>query len=159
MTLNLAHVEPRRRWWSTAAEDNTRFHSCQLRTKRGGIIGIGSPKLGSRTLDIRLDIKCWLVWGVLSTGATFRIWWKQHDSMDPSWLASGVQATAGARAAGVISGGSFLSILFTGWASQSTWVLLSTMSIPLWPQLTIFQQDILPYFARSSELCNIDFLH
>ncbi len=64
-----------------------------------------------------------------------RIWRKEHESMDPSCLVSTVQAGGGVMVWEIFSWHTLypLSIVET---PQPTWVLLLTMSIPLWLQCT-----------------------
>ncbi len=68
-----------------------------------------------------------------------RIWRKEHESMDPSCLVSTVQARGG----GIMVWGTFswhtlgpLVPIEHRYTPQPTWVLLLTMSIPLWLQCT-----------------------
>ncbi len=68
-----------------------------------------------------------------------RIWHKKHENMDPSCLVSTVQAAGGVMVWGVFSWhtlGPLVPIEHCLKTPLPTWVLLLTMSIPLWLQCT-----------------------
>ncbi len=93
-SLNAQHAEPWIRW-ATAAEDHTGCRFSQLRTGNGGyssyrITKIGQSKIG-KTLPglMSLDFCC----DIQMVASEFDC--KDHESMDPSWLVSTVQADGG----------------------------------------------------------------
>ncbi len=77
-------------------------------------------------------------WFLLHSDDRVRIWCKEHESMDPSCLVSMVQAGGG----GVMVWGVFswhtlgLLVPIEHCLNATAWVLLLTMSIPLWLQCT-----------------------
>ncbi len=120
-----------------AEEDHTGYRSCQIRTGNGGYNYTGSPKLDNR----RLENVAWSDESLflLHSDGRVRIWRLEHESMDPFCLVSMVQDGGGGNGVGDIFLAHF-GPLSTNWASfkhtQPTWVLLLTMSIPLWLQCT-----------------------
>ncbi len=119
---------------TTHRTPNTGCRSCQLRTGNKGYNSHRLTKIGQQKIGKTSD-ESWFL--LRHSDGRVRIWCKEHESMAPSCLVSTVQVGGG----GVMVWGIFFLahfwLLSTNWATpQPTWVLLLTMSIPLWLQCT-----------------------
>lgn len=108
MSLNAQHVETWSRW-AAAAEDQTRCHSNQTRTKNWMLQFKVHKILIIDWKIVTLSHESWfLLW--LSDGST-RIWCKELESMDTSYLVETLQTVSGVMVWGLFSWHTFKSLL------------------------------------------------
>ncbi len=136
-SLNTQHVEPWSRW-APAAEDHTGCRSCQIEQDTEDTIHTGSPNRTIEDCKTLLVDESWFLLQHSDVGSEFGVknmkawihpalshgsgWWWWCNSVGDIFLAH-------------------FGPLSTNWHRLNAtvyWVLLLTMSIPLWLQCTIF---------------------